>query len=42
LKNAKKRLEMSEFDVVISDVKLPDGSGVEFSRIIKEKHPATE
>ena len=33
---------MSEFDVVISDVKLPDGSGVEFSRIIKEKHPATE
>lgn len=42
LKNAKKRLEMSEFDVVISDVKLPDGSGVEFSRTIKEKHPATE
>ncbi|WP_313270537.1 sigma-54-dependent transcriptional regulator [Epilithonimonas vandammei] len=42
LKNAKKRLEMSEFDVVISDVKLPDGSGVEFSKIIKEKHPATE
>ena len=42
LKNAKKRLEMSEFDVVISDVKLPNGSGVEFSRIIKEKHPATE
>lgn len=42
LKNAKKRLEMSEFDVVISDVKLPDGNGVEFSKIIKEKHPATE
>lgn len=42
LKNAKKRLEISEFDVVISDVKLPDGSGVEFSKIIKEKYPATE
>lgn len=42
LKNAKKRLEASDIDVVISDVKLPDGSGVEFSRIIKEKHPSIE
>ncbi|WP_374446082.1 sigma-54-dependent transcriptional regulator [Epilithonimonas sp.] len=42
LKNAKKRLEVSEIDVIISDVKLPDGSGVEFPKIIKEKHPATE
>ncbi|MDR6404030.1 MULTISPECIES: sigma-54 dependent transcriptional regulator [Chryseobacterium] len=42
LKNAKKRLEASEIDVVISDVKLPDGSGVEFSKIIKEKYPSTE
>jgi DNA-binding NtrC family response regulator len=42
LKNAKKRLEASEIDVVISDVKLPDGSGVEFSKTIKEKYPSTE
>ena len=38
VKNAKKRLEVSEIDVVISDVKLPDGSGVEFSKIIKNKY----
>ncbi len=42
LKNAKKRLEVSEIDVVISDVKLPDGSGVEFSKIIKDKFPSLE
>ena len=42
LKNAKKRLEVSEIDVIISDVKLPDGSGVEFSKIIKKNYPASE
>lgn len=42
LKNAKKRLEVSEIDVVISDVKLPDGSGVEFSKTIKDKFPSLE
>jgi len=42
LKNAKKRLEGSDIDVVISDVKLPDGSGVDFSKIIKEKYPSLE
>ncbi len=42
LKNAKKRLEVSDIDVVISDVKLPDGSGVEFSKTIKEKYPTAE
>ena len=42
LKNAKKRIEVSEIDVVISDVKLPDGSGVEFSKIIKDKYPSLE
>ncbi len=42
LKNAKKRLEVSEIDVVISDVKLPDGSGVAFSKIIKDQFPALE
>lgn len=42
LKNGKKRLELSDIDVVISDVKLPDGSGVEFSKFIKEKYPSIE
>lgn len=42
LKNARKRLEVSEIDVIISDVKLPDGSGVDFSKIIKDNYPASE
>lgn len=42
LKNGKKRLENSEIDVVISDVKLPDGSGVDFSKNIKENYPWIE
>jgi len=33
---------MSDIDVVICDVKLPDGSGVEFSKIIKDKYPSLE
>lgn len=42
LKNGKKRLEVSDIDVVICDVKLPDGSGVEFSKFIKDKYPSLE
>lgn len=42
LRNGKKRLEISEIDVVICDVKLPDGSGVEFSKIIKNQFPSVE
>lgn len=42
IKAAQKLLEKEETDVVICDVKLPDGSGVDFSRIIKEKHPSLE
>lgn len=42
LKSGFKKLENSEIDVVICDVKLPDGSGIELSKAIKEKHPATE
>lgn len=42
LKNGKKRLEASDIDVIICDVKLPDGSGVEFSKIIKDKYPSLE
>lgn len=36
------RLEVEEIDVVICDVKLPDGSGVDTAKLIKEKHPAVE
>ncbi|MBC7555695.1 MAG: sigma 54-interacting transcriptional regulator, partial [Chryseobacterium sp.] len=42
LKSALKKLERTEIDVIVCDVKLPDGSGTEFSKIFKEKHPATE
>lgn len=42
LKNAKKRLEVSEIDVVICDVKLPDGSGVEFAKMVKDNFPSLE
>lgn len=41
-KSALKKLEQSEFDIVLCDVKLPDGNGVELSKIIKEKHSITE
>lgn len=30
LKNAMKRLEFSDIEVAVCDVKLPDGSGVDF------------
>lgn len=42
LKSGKKRLENTDIDVVISDVKLPDGSGVDFSKNIKENYPWIE
>lgn len=41
-KSGLKKLEQNEIDVVICDVKLPDGSGVALSKSIKEKHPAIE
>ncbi len=41
-KSGLKKLEQSEIDVVLCDVKLPDGSGVEFSKKIKELHPFVE
>lgn len=37
-KTALKKLEQNEIDVVICDVKLPDGNGVELSKLIKEKY----
>lgn len=42
LKSGLKRLEISDIDIVICDVKLPDGNGVEFSKIIKDKFPVVE
>ena len=38
-KSASKRLEQTDIDVVLCDVKLPDGNGVEFSKEIKDKYP---
>lgn len=36
------KLEQQEIDVVLCDVKLPDGNGVELTKAIKEKHPLVE
>ena len=41
-KSGLKKLEADDIDVVICDVKLPDGDGVQLSKIIKEKYPAAE
>ena len=37
IRTANKKLEQADIDVVLCDVKLPDGSGVEFSKAVKEK-----
>lgn len=42
IKNGLKKLETSDIDVLICDVKLPDGSGVETAKTIKEKYPCIE
>ncbi|SKB91485.1 DNA-binding transcriptional response regulator, NtrC family, contains REC, AAA-type ATPase, and a Fis-type DNA-binding domains [Soonwooa buanensis] len=42
LKAASKRLELEDIDVVVCDVKLPDGSGVDFSKLVKSQYPAIE
>jgi two-component system, NtrC family, response regulator len=41
-KNAWKQLESETFQVVITDVKLPDTNGVDFTSRIKSSFPATE
>lgn len=41
-KSALKKLEQTEVDVVLCDVKLPDGNGVDISKQIKEKYPLIE
>lgn len=35
-------LDKGPIDIVLCDVKLPDGSGVDFVKEVKTKHPATE
>lgn len=41
-KSALKKLEQNAIDVVLCDVKLPDGYGVDFSKKIKEFYPLVE
>lgn len=41
-KSGLKRLEQNAIDVVICDVKLPDGRGVDLTKIIKDKYPTVE
>src|SRR5262245_12806516 len=42
LQSAYKLLEREETDVVLCDVRLPDGNGVDFIKEIKRKHPLIE
>lgn len=42
IKTALKKLEQAEIDVVLCDVKLPDGNGVDICKKIKELHPFVE
>lgn len=42
IKSATKILEKETIDVVLCDVKLPDGNGVEYTKNIKERYPAIE
>ncbi len=42
IKTGMKVLEKSEVQVVLSDVKLPDGNGVDLTREIKTKYPCIE
>src|SRR5690242_1764444 len=42
LKTALDKLSGNEFDVVLCDVKLPDGNGVDFIQTIKRNYPFAE
>lgn len=42
LKAGMKLLDKESINVVLCDVKLPDGNGVDFVKEVKAKHPATE
>lgn len=41
-KSGLRKLTQNDIDVVLCDVKLPDGSGVELSKRIKDQYPAIE
>lgn len=41
-KSGLKKLEQNSFDIVLCDVKLPDGNGLDLTLSIKEKYPQTE
>ena len=42
LKSASKLLEKENIDILLCDVKLPDGNGVDFVRQVKSKYPFAE
>src|ERR1035437_4381271 len=42
IKTGLKALEKNQYPLVLCDVKLPDGNGVETTKIIKSKYPETE
>lgn len=42
LRSAFKKMERQAFHVVLCDVKLPDGNGIDFTEKIKTVHPETE
>src|SRR5579875_3770240 len=42
LKSARKLIDNDEPDIILCDVKLPDGNGVDFIKEIKQKHPFSE
>ena len=42
LKSGFKKLEQTEIDVILCDVKLPDGNGVDFLQTIKGSFPLVE
>src|ERR1700742_3317584 len=42
LKTGNKLLDKEDIDVVLCDVKLPDGNGVDFVRDLRTKHPLVE
>jgi len=42
IKSGLKKLDIFDIDVVLCDVKLPDGNGVETAKLIKERFPIAE
>jgi two-component system NtrC family response regulator len=42
LKSAMKELGKNDIDLVVCDVRLPDGNGIEFTKYVKSKAPSTE